>query len=165
MGQLDEAISAAKQDLSFEKAHAMQVSVQASLGQMNQYGDTIARRYGTDSAEYAQFVQQKQATLATTQSSIHQMYGTLTSQINQAAISATAATASNMAMYQNYNEQKALDVYQAAAATDQQYKLDATNQLLALEQLKMSNNQSLVKWVADTPVFSVSLSSLFSLLA
>ena len=164
MNDLDNVITSMRDNMQFEKAHDMQVATQAALGQMNSYGDTIARRYGEESPEYQQFTQQKSASLATTQSSIHSTYGQLNASMNQGFLTARTGLASNMAMYENYNEQASLDVYKAAAAADQQFELNATSQLVAIEQLKMSGQTLLADWMANTPVFSMSLSGLFALM-
>ena len=164
MARLDNLITDVRDNMEFGKAHDMQVAVQASLGQMNSYGDTIKRQYGIDSAEYAQFQQTKGVTLAQTQSSIHATYTKMGNQIDQLAIGSTAELGSRMAMYENYNEQAALDVYKAAALADQQYEVEIAGQLIAIEQLKMTNQTALASWIADTPVFSASLSGILALI-
>lgn len=156
---VDKSISEMKLAGSFEKAHAMQVSVQSALGSMADEQQTIARRFGADSPEMMQFNQQKQTTLASVQSSIHTEYAKLNSEMTQNMASVRASTSQNMAMYENYNEQAALGVYQAAATADQQLKLQYTEQLIGLEQLKMSNQTELATWISKTPVFSTSLTS------
>ena len=165
MQELDSNIKAMKDDMRFEKAHDMQVATQTALGQMNDYGDVISRRYGQDSPEYQQFTQQKSSTLATTQSSIHATYGQLNASMNQGFLTTRAQLSGNMAMYENYNEQASLEVYKTAAAADQQYELNATSQLITIEQLKMSGQTLLADWMANTPVFSMSVSGLLSFLA
>jgi hypothetical protein len=144
---------------SFAKTHDLQVSVQSTLGQMGQEEQTIARRYGTTSPEMAQFKQQKQFTLGTVQSGIHAEYAKLNSSIDTSMAQLRAGTDTNMKMYENYNEQASLEVYKAAAQADQSFKLQWTEQLLGIEQLKMSNQNALATWVSETPVFSTSLSS------
>ena len=164
MGDLDRLIDEIRIDRNFEKAHAMQVAVQTSLGQMNSYGDTIKRQYGVDSAEFAQFTQQKGMSLAMTQSNIHDSYAKIGAEIDQIAISATAQTSTQMAMFENYNEQAMLDVYRSAAMADQQYDLEISQQLIAIEQMKMNNQGMLAEWVANTTVFNASLSGILALI-
>lgn len=70
-------------DLAFAKAHDIQAAVQGALGQMRQGENDILRRYGRDSAEYRQFQQAKQASLANATSNIHVGYAQLRDAQNQ----------------------------------------------------------------------------------
>lgn len=164
LGELNGIIDEMNNDLRFEKAHDMQVSVQASLGQMASEEKAIASRYGVDSPEMQQFTASKKNTLAQVQSSVHATYGNLRTQFNETVMGTYAQTATNMSMYQNYQEQSALNVYKAAAEADQLNSMQWTQQLIGIEQLKLQGQTMLAEWVANTPVFSASLSSLLSIL-
>jgi hypothetical protein len=149
-------------DMSSAKAHAMQVAVQSAIGGMNGEGQVIARRYGTDSPEYEQHIQNKKSSLATMQSKIMDTYAQLGSNMSTQYLAGYAQTLSNTAMFENYNEQASLDIYKAAAAADQQYALDYSSQMAGIESLKMNNQTALAEWISATPVFSLSISSILS---
>jgi len=148
----------------FSKAHAMQAAVQASLGQMNDTEAVIARRYGANSPEMVSFRQSKMATLAGMQSSINASYEQVASQIQLASAQLQADMRQKFAMYENYQEKMALEVYTAAAQADQAYSLQAANYLVSIEQLKMNNQSMLADWIANAPVFTVKMGSLMAAL-
>ena len=141
----------------------MQVGVQSALGQMANEEKAIARQYGVNSEEMMQFKQSKKQTLASIQSSIQTTYGNLRTSLNQSALTTKAGTSINMAMYENYNEQAALEVYKSAAQADAAYKLQTTENLISIENLKLSNQSALADWISNTPVFSTCLSGFVSL--
>lgn len=163
LADVDAMLSKMNTDMNFEQAHTMQATVQSALGQMAGEEKIIARQYGMDSEEMMQFNQTKRQTLAAMQSNVYATYGNLRSTMRQNALATRTQAASNMAMYENYNEQAMLETYKAAAQADQAYQLQATEDMIAIENLKMSNQSSLADWIANTPVFSTSLSGLVSL--
>lgn len=148
----------------FGKSHDMQVAVQSALGQMNETESVIARRYGADSPEMQQFQQTKMGTLTGIQSNLHAAYSQLGSQLRTSVAQLMGTSATQMAMYENYHEKAAMEVYTAAAQADQVYSLQASQYLVGIEQMKMNNQTMLAEWVANTPVFTVKMGSLIAAL-
>lgn len=163
--QIDQDIAQMRQSLSFEKAHSLQTAVHSLTDQFDHLEAQIAAKYGANSPEMLQFKQNKQLTIANTQSQIHTAFGQLRAQLDAAAGQLRSDTIQRMAMYENYNEQAALDVYKAAAQASNAYALEAAQLRLAAEQYKMNNQTMLAEWIVNTPVFSISYGSLASALA
>lgn len=167
--QLMSNLEGLSQDLlerhDFEKAHAMQVGVQSVIGSMQGMEKDIIAQFGKDSEEFSQFRGQKMTSLAIMQSNVHSAYGQLRSQIGVDLLKLTADAGKTMSMYENYQEQASLDVYKAAASSNQAYDLQYTTTLIGIEQLKTQNMTELASWIESTPVFSVELGPTMALIS
>jgi len=165
LGKLDEINTKISEGREFAKAHDMQVAVQSVLGQMSSEGKVITERYGVDSAEYQQFQQSKQRTLATVQSNIHANYQKIRESQNIAYMSATNEAMWKQNMYTSYQEQQHVETLRYMAQANDQFNLQISNFNTTIEQLKMGGMENLANWMVSTPVYSVDVLDLMNYVA
>ena len=149
----------------FSKAHAMQASVQATLGSMKSEERNIAETYGVDSKEFEQFQMSKMNTLATVQSNIHASYQQLQEQQGQNYLNVVSEAYTKSNMYLGFQEQQHVDMLRYKADAQNAYDLQVSQFELGIEQLKMSGKENLANWMVETPTFSMDATPLMALLA
>ena len=152
-------------DRDFSKAHAMQASVQATLGSMKSEERNIAETYGVDSKEFEQFQMSKMNTLATVQSNIHASYQQLQEQQGQNYLNVVSEAYTKSNMYLGFQEQQHVDMLRYKADAQNAYDLQVSQFELGIEQLKMSGKENLANWMVETPTFSMDATPLMTLLA
>jgi hypothetical protein len=148
----------------FEKAHAMQASVQAALGQYSQREREIAREFGRDSAEFEALQVEKATNMGQMQSSIHASYREVEDQLRSTILNTTAEAALKSDMYINFQEQMHVETLKAMAQMDAQYSLQLGNFEIGLEQMRMAGLDEMANWFTSTPAYAMDTQSIMSLL-
>ena len=164
LGKIDEINSQIAKDRDFSKAHAMQASVQASLGTMKAEERNIMETYGTESKEYQQFTESKRTALATVQSNIHATYQQLAEQQGQTFLNATADAMTKSNMYLGFQEQQHVEMLKFKEQSKNAYDLQVAQFQVGVEQLKMSGMENLANWIIETPTFSMDATPLITLI-
>jgi len=157
MKEMTDASESIGKDLDFSKAHDMQVAAQATLGAMNQTENNIAQTYGRDSAEYQQFLGMKSQSLAVAQSQLQADYAKMQTDIDVQMTTNKFTAKAQFQQFVGYNQQNHVNVLSSMAASDAQYAIQETQTLLALEQTRMSINDSLADYLGSTPTFAIDL--------
>jgi len=165
LSKLDEINNDIATNRDFSKAHAMQASVQASLGSMRAEERNIAETYGTDSKEYMQFQESKRTTLATVQSNIHANYAQLEEQQGQTYLNAVNEAYTKSNMYVGFQEQQHVEMLKYKEGAKNAYALQAAQLDVSIEQMKMVGMENLANWLIETPTFSMDATPLIGLLA
>lgn len=163
--KLDDINSQIGQDRDFSKAHAMQSSVQATLGSMKAEERNIVETYGLDSKEFEQFQQSKQVALGTVQSNIHASYQQLQEKQGQTYLNVVTEAYTKSNMYLGFQEQQHVDMLRYKADAQNSYDLKVSEFEIGVEQLKMSGMENLANWMIETPTFSMDATPLMMLLA
>ena len=165
LDKLDDINSQIGQDRDFSKAHAMQSSVQATLGSMKSEERNIVETYGLDSKEFEQFQQSKQVALGTVQSNIHASYQQLQEKQGQTYLNVVSESYTKSNMYLGFQEQQHVDMLKYKADAQNSYDLKVSEFEIGVEQLKMSGMENLANWMIETPTFSMDATPLMMLLA
>lgn len=165
LGKLDEINSQIGRDRDFSKAHAMQASVQATIGSMRAEERNIAETYGTDSKEYEQFQMSKMTALGTVQSNIHASYQQLQESQGRNYLNVVSEAYTKSNMYVGFQEQQHVDMLKYKADAQNAYDLKVSELEIGVEQLKMGGMENLANWLVETPTFSMDATPLVTLLA
>jgi len=163
--KLDEINAEIGKDRDFSKAHAMQASVQATIGSMKAEERNIVETYGADSKEYEQFQMSKMNSLATVQSNIHASYQQLQEQQGQNYLNVVSEAYTKSNMYLGFQEQQHVDMLKYKADAQNAYDLQVSQFEIGVEQLRMSGMENLANWVIETPTFSMDATPLMTLLS
>lgn len=163
--KLDEIHSQLGKDRDFSKAHAMQASVQATLGSMKAEERNIVETYGAESKEYEQFQTSKMNTLATVQSNIHASYQQLQEQQGQNYLNVVSEAHTKSNMYLGFQEQQHVDMLKYKADAQNAYDLQVSEFEVNTEQLRSQGLENLANWVVETPTFSMDATPLITLLS
>ena len=165
LGKIDDINTQIAKDRDFSKAHAMQASVQATLGSMKAEERNIAETYGTDSKEFQQFTKSKQVALATVQSNIHATYQQLEEQQGQTYLNVTADSMTKSNMYLGFQEQQHVEMLKYKEESKNAYNLQVSKFQVGVEQMKMAGMENLANWIIETPTFSMDVTPLVTLVA
>lgn len=165
LGKLDQVNEEFGKERSFAKAHAMQASVQATIGSMRREERNILENYGTDSPEYQQFQASKRSALATVQSNIHASYQQMQEQQNQTYINAVSDAYTKSNMYLGFQEQQHVEMLKFREQSRTAYALQVSQFDVAVEQMKMSGMENLANWMVETPSFTMDMTPLMTLLS
>lgn len=165
LDKLDDINSQIGQDRDFSKAHAMQSSVQATLGSMKAEERNIVETYGLGSKEFEQFQQSKQVALGAVQSNIHASYQQLQEKQGQTYLNVVSEAYTKSNMYLGFQEQQHVDMLRYKADAQNSYDLKVSEFEIGVEQLKMSGMENLANWMIETPTFSMDATPLMTLLA
>jgi len=160
LNKLDQINSDIGKDRDFAKAHAMQAAVQGVIGSMKDEERNIAENYGTDSKEYAQFVQSKRTTLATVQSNIQANYSQLREQQGQTYLNAVSDAYAKSNMFVGFQEQQHVEMLKFRDEQRNAYALQGAQLDVSIEQVKMAGMENLANWIVETPTFSMDATSL-----
>ena len=162
--KLDDINSQIGQDRDFSKAHAMQASVQATLGSMKAEERNITETYGIDSKEYEQFQQSKQVSLGAVQSNIHASYQQLQEKQGQTYLNVVTEAYTKSNMYLGFQEQQHVDMLRYKADAQNAYDLKVSQFEVGVEQMKMAGMENMANWIVETPTFSMDATPLMMLL-
>jgi len=165
LAKLDDINSQIGKDRDFSKAHAMQASVQATLGSMKSEERNIVETYGTDSKEFEQFQMSKMNALGAVQSNIHAAYQQLREKQGQNYLNVVSEAYTKQNMYLGFQEQQHVDMLKYKADAQNAYDLQVSQFEVGLEQMKMVGMENLANWIVETPTFSMDATPLMTLLA
>ena len=150
---------------SFAKAHSMQAATQSVLGSMKSEERGISQTYGANSAEMAQFKQQKQSALGQMHSNIRAQYQQLAEAQHNTYMSTVADVSTKQNMYLGFQEQQHVDMLKFMDQSKQAYKLQATELDVGIEQMKMVGMENLANWMISTPTYTMDLTPIVSLMS
>ena len=162
--KLDEINTQIGKDRDFSKAHAMQASVQATLGSMKAEERNIVETYGTGSKELEQFRMSKTGALATVQSNIHASFQQLQEQQGQNYLQVVSEAYTKSNMYVGFQEQQHVDMLKYKADAQNAYDLKVSQFEIGIEQLKSAGAENLANWIIETPTFSMDATPLMTML-
>ena len=165
LAKLDDINSQIGKDRDFSKAHAMQASVQATLGSMRAEERNIVETYGMDSKEFEQFQMSKMNTLGVIQSNIHASYQQLQEQQGQNYLEVVTEAYTKQNMYLGFQEQQHVDMLRYKADAQNAYDLQVSQFEIGVEQLKSAGMENLANWIIETPTFSMDATPLMTLLS
>lgn len=165
LSKLDEINAQIGKDRDFSKAHAMQASVQATIGSMKAEERNIVETYGVESKEYEQFQMSKMNTLGTVQSNIHASFQQLQEQQGQNYLNIVSEAYTKSNMYLGFQEQQHVDMLKYKADAQNAYDLQVSQFEIGVEQLKSTGMENLANWMVETPTFSMDATPLMTLLA
>lgn len=165
LNRLDELYKEMGTNRDFSKAHTLQAGVQATIGGMQEEGRAIAERYGSDSAEYREFTQRKQKSLATMSSNIQAIYQQFQETQDQNYLAATTETMYRADQYASYADQTRVETLLAIAQQSNAYDLQSTQMQVSLATLKDTALSGMADYISASPVFSMDLSSLVSIIS
>lgn len=145
MIRLDRMNEEARQGNELARAHAMQASAQAVLGEYAAQ-ERALRQMGFEegSAEFQQLRGMKSKALGQVQSSVLSEFHAMQEDWDKAFAQISTDSVQKHNMYINFQEQKAVDTHLAAAQINADYELSKIQNLLALEQLKLSNEDRMM---------------------
>ena len=164
LAKLDEINTQIGKDRDFSKAHAMQASVQATLGSMRAEERNITETYGTGSKELEQFRMSKTGALATVQSNIHTSFQQLQEQQGQNYLQVVSEAYTKQNMYLGFQEQQHVDMLKYKADAQNAYDLKVSQFEIGIEQLKSAGAENLANWIIETPTFSMDATPLMTML-
>uniref|UniRef100_A0A6M3J8G2 Uncharacterized protein n=1 Tax=viral metagenome TaxID=1070528 RepID=A0A6M3J8G2_9ZZZZ len=164
MAKLDEINAEIGKDRDFSKAHAMQASVQATLGSMKAEERNILETYGTGSKEYQQFQASKMNALGTVQSNIHAAYQQLQEKQGETYLSTVSDAYTKSNMYLGFQEQQHVDMLKYKADAQNAYDLQVAQFEVGVEQLKSAGMENLANWIIETPTFTMDATPLITML-
>jgi len=164
LSKLDEINTEIGRERDFSKAHAMQASVQATIGSMKAEERNIAETYGTGSKELEQFRMSKMNALGTVQSNIHASYQQLQEKQGQNYLNAVSEAYTKSNMYVGFQEQQHVDMLKYKADAQNAYDLQVSQFEVGIEQLKSAGAENLANWIIQTPTFSMDATPLMTLL-
>ena len=165
LDKLDEINTQIGRDRDFSKAHAMQASVQATIGSMKAEERNIAETYGTDSKEFEQFQMSKMNALGAVQSNIHATYQQLQEKQGQNYLNVVSEAYTKSNMYLGFQEQQHVDMLKYKADAQNAYDLQVSQFEVGIEQMKMAGMENLANWIIETPTFSMDATPLMTLLS
>ncbi len=163
--KLDDINSQIGKDRDFSKAHAMQASVQATLGSMRSEERNIVETYGTDSKEFEQFQMSKLNTLGAVQSNIHASFQQLQEKQGQNYLNVVSEAYTKSNMYVGFQEQQHVDMLRYKADAQNAYDLQVSQFEIGVEQLRSAGVENLANWIIETPTFSMDATPLVALLS
>ena len=152
-------------DRDFSKAHAMQASVQATIGSMKAEERNIVETYGAESKEFEQFQMSKMNALGAVQSNIHASFQQLQEKQGQNYLNVVSEAYTKSNMYLGFQEQQHVDMLRYKADAQNAYDLQVSQFEVGVEQLRMSGMENLANWVIETPTFSMDATPLMTLLS
>ncbi len=152
-------------DRDFSKAHAMQASVQATIGSMRAEERNIVETYGADSKELEQFQMSKMNALGVVQSNIHASFQQLQEQQGQNYLKVVSEAYTKQNMYLGFQEQQHVDMLRYKADAQNAYDLQVSQFEIGVEQLKSAGMENLANWIIETPTFSMDATPLMTLLS
>ena len=164
LSKLDEINSQIGKDRDFSKAHAMQASVQATLGSMRAEERNIVETYGTGSKELEQFKMSKMSALGAVQSNIHASFQQLQEQQGQNYLQVVSEAYTKSNMYVGFQEQQHVDMLKYKADAQNAYDLKVSQFEIGIEQLKLTGAENLANWIIETPTFSMDATPLMTML-
>ncbi len=165
LAKLDDINSQIGKDRDFSKAHAMQASVQATLGSMRSEERNIVETYGAASKEFEQFQMSKMNALGTVQSNIHASYQQLQEQQGQNYLKVVSEAYTKQNMYLGFQEQQHVDMLRYKADAQNAYDLKVSQFEIGVEQLRSAGMENLANWIIETPTFSMDATPLMTLLS
>lgn len=163
--KLDEINTEIGKERDFSKAHAMQASVQATIGSMKAEERNIVETYGVNSKEYEQFQMSKMNALGSVQSNIHATYQQLAEKQGQTYLGVVSEAYTKSNMYLGFQEQQHVDMLKYKADAQNAYDLQVSQFEVGVEQLRMTGMENLANWVIETPTFSMDATPLMTLLS
>jgi hypothetical protein len=165
LGKLEDINSQIGKDRDFSKAHAMQSSVQATLGSMRAEERNIVETYGSESKEFEQFQMSKMNALGVVQSNIHASFQQLQEQQGQNYLNVVSEAYTKSNMYVGFQEQQHVDMLRYKADAQNSYDLKVSQFEIGVEQLRMSGMENLANWIIETPTFSMDATPLMTMLS
>ena len=162
LGKLDKINADIGKDRDFAKAHTMQAAVQGVMGSMKDEERNIVENYGTNSKEYAQFMQSKRTTLATVQSNIQANYAQLQEQHGQTYLNAVSDAHTKSNMYLGFQEQQHVEMLKFQDEQRNAYAMQGAQLDIGIEQMKMAGMENLANWIVETPTFTMDATSLIT---
>jgi len=165
LAKLEDINAEIGRERDFSKAHAMQASVQATIGSMKAEERNIVETYGAESKEYEQFQMSKMNTLGAVQSNIHATYQQLQEKQGQNYLNVVSEAYTKSNMYLGFQEQQHVDMLRYKADAQNAYDLQVSQFEVGVEQLRMAGMENLANWVIETPTFSMDATPLITLLA
>jgi hypothetical protein len=163
--KLDDINSQIGKDRDFSKAHAMQASVQATIGSMRAEERNILETYGTESKEFEQFKLSKMNALGVVQSNIHASFQQLQEQQGQNYLRVVSEAYTKQNMYLGFQEQQHVDMLKYKADAQNAYDLQVSQFEIGVEQLRSVGMENLANWIIETPTFSMDATPLMTLLS
>ncbi len=163
--KLDEIHSELGKERDFSKAHAMQASVQATIGSMKAEERNIVEVYGSESKEFEQFQMSKMNALGVVQSNVHAAYQQLQEKQGQNYLNVVSEAYTKSNMYLGFQEQQHVDMLKYKADAQNSYDLQVAQFEIGVEQLKSAGMENLANWMVETPVFSMDATPLMTLLS
>ncbi len=165
LAKLDDINSQIGKDRDFSKAHAMQASVQATLGSMRSEERNIVETYGAESKEFEQFQMSKMNALGTVQSNIHASFQQLQEKQGQNYLNVVSEAYTKSNMYVGFQEQQHVDMLRYKADAQNAYDLQVSQFEIGVEQLRSAGMENLANWIIETPTFSMDATPLMTLLS
>jgi len=165
LGKLEDINAEIGRERDFSKAHAMQASVQATIGSMKAEERNIVETYGAESKEYEQFQMSKMNALGSVQSNIHATYQQLQEKQGQNYLNVVSEAYTKSNMYLGFQEQQHVDMLKYKADAQNAYDLQVSQFEIGVEQLRMTGKENLANWILETPTFSMDATPLMTLLA
>lgn len=165
LNKLDEINAEIGRERDFSKAHAMQASVQATIGSMKAEERNIVETYGAESKEYEQFQMSKMNALGAVQSNIHATYQQLQEKQGENYLNVVSEAYTKSNMYLGFQEQQHVDMLKYKADAQNAYDLQVSQFEVGIEQMKMAGMENLANWIVETPTFSMDATPLMTLLA
>lgn len=165
LDKLEDINSQIGKDRDFSKAHAMQASVQATLGSMKAEERNIVETYGVESKEFEQFQMSKMNALGAVQSNIHASFQQLQEQQGQNYLKVVSEAYTKQNMYLGFQEQQHVDMLRYKADAQNAYDLKVSQFEIGVEQLRMGGMENLANWIIETPTFSMDATPLMTLLS
>ena len=165
LAKLDDINSQIGKDRDFSKAHAMQASVQATLGSMRAEERNIVETYGSESKEFEQFQMSKMNTLGVVQSNIHASFQQLQEKQGQNYLNIVSEAYTKSNMYVGFQEQQHVDMLRYKADAQNAYDLQVSQFEIGVEQLRSAGMENLANWIIETPTFSMDATPLMTLLS
>lgn len=163
--KLDDINSQIGKDRDFSKAHAMQASVQATIGSMKAEERNIVETYGAESKEFEQFQMSKMNALGVVQSNIHASFQQLQEQQGQNYLKVVSEAYTKQNMYLGFQEQQHVDMLRYKADAQNAYDLKVSQFEIGVEQLRSAGMENLANWIIETPTFSMDATPLMTLLS
>ena len=164
LAKLDDINTQIGKDRDFSKAHAMQASVQATIGSMKAEERNIVETYGAGSKEFEQFQMSKRNALGVVQSNIHASFQQLQEQQGQNYLRVASEAYTKQNMYLGFQEQQHVDMLRYKADAQNAYDLKVSQFEIGVEQLRMSGMENLANWIIETPTFSMDATPLMNML-
>lgn len=165
LAKLDDINAEIGRERDFSKAHAMQASVQATIGSMKAEERNIVETYGAESKEFEQFQMSKMNALGSVQSNIHATYQQLQEKQGQNYLNVVSEAYTKSNMYLGFQEQQHVDMLKYKADAQNAYDLQVSQFEVGVEQMKMAGMENLANWMVETPTFSMDATPLMTLLA
>lgn len=127
-----------------------------------QYERNVAERYGTNSAEFREYQDSKNASIGAMVSQIRAQTAADLMKAGELAVSAlsTVGTAGLTAV--NWAQQKSLDIHAAAAGALDAIRLNTLQYVLQLDQAQYGVMSEMSQWFAESPVLALDSTGMMS---